>query len=181
MTTYETKAASHDMKAVHTAFADTVNDIDTARHDVLLNEKLNRIDAEIIQVKSRMEKISRAAQRPLQSAAAVVEEDPELKAAFGSYLRRGNETGLQALQTKALDISVPAEGGYTVTPQIDANIELRLRAVSPLRAVAQNVQVGTSGYSKLVASSGLTSGWAAEQDARPTTAATTFTQISASG
>lgn len=177
MIDYTIKAAAHDMKAVHTAFTDAVNDIETAQHDVLLEDKLSRIDAEVNQVKSRLDQLSRAAQRPGLSKTSAAEPDTAHKAAFQAYLRRGNEAGLQALQTKALDIAVPAEGGYTVTPQIDTNIELRLRAISPIRAVAQVVQVGTSGYSKLVASSGLTSGWAAEQDARPTSVATTFSQI----
>ena len=52
-----------------------------------------------------------------------------------------------------------------------------MTAISPIRAVANVVTVGTAGYRKLVTSGGTPSGWAGETDARGETATPTFHEI----
>ncbi len=61
--------------------------------------------------------------------------------------------------------------------EIDARIDRTLTAISPIRAVANVVTVGTAGYRKLVTSGGTPSGWAGETDARTETATPTFHEI----
>jgi HK97 family phage major capsid protein len=101
--------------------------------------------------------------------------DVQQKAEFvDGYVRRGFT---EALQSKALNATLPAEGGFAVPQLIDQLIEKRLRDISPIRSIAQVVQVGSSGYRKLVSSAGLTSGWVAETVARPETLATTFSEV----
>ena len=58
--------------------------------------------------------------------------------------------------------TVPADGGYAVPQEIDAMIAAQLKAISPIRALAQVVQTGTAGYRKLVTTGGTPSGWASE-------------------
>jgi HK97 family phage major capsid protein len=68
------------------------------------------------------------------------------------YIRRGVESGLDAKVTE------DAIGGYAIPSDIDAAIDRTLRQLSPVRAIANAVRVGSAGYRKLVAS-GPTSGW----------------------
>jgi HK97 family phage major capsid protein len=88
------------------------------------------------------------------------------------YLRRGTEVEL-----KGLSGAVAADGGYAIPQEIDAEIDATLKAISPIRAIANVVRVGSSGYRKLVTQNGVASGWAAEIAARPETAAPKFNEI----
>ena len=91
------------------------------------------------------------------------------------YLRRGQE-----LELKSLSGAVAADGGYAIPQEIDAQIDATLKAVSPIRAIANVVQVGSSGYRKLVTQNGVASGWAAETAARDETDTPTFSEITPS-
>ena len=88
------------------------------------------------------------------------------------YLRRGTEAEL-----KSVSGAVLADGGYAIPQEIDAVIDATLKAISPIRAIANVVRVGSSGYRKLVTQNGVASGWAAEIAARPETAAPKFNEI----
>ncbi len=98
--------------------------------------------------------------------------DPARSAFVEGYLRKGREVEL-----KSFAGNVPADGGYAVPKEIDAVIDATLKSISPIRAVANVVQVGSAGYRKLVTTNGVASGWASEVAARPTTATPTFNEI----
>jgi HK97 family phage major capsid protein len=90
------------------------------------------------------------------------------------YLRRGLEHGVEL---KAMSGATDAAGGYAVPEEIDAAIERTLSAISPIRAIASVVKVGSAGYRKLVTSGGTPSGWASEVAARPETGTPTFHEV----
>jgi HK97 family phage major capsid protein len=94
--------------------------------------------------------------------------------AFAQYLRRGITGGLEM---KAIDSSTGALGGYAVPDELDSQIDATLKAISPIRSIANVVKVGSAGYRRLVASGGTPSGWAAYDADRPETATPTFTEI----
>ena len=98
---------------------------------------------------------------------------PAGDAAFGAFLR-GGAAGLEA---KAMSGASDAAGGYAVPQEIDARIDAALKAVSPIRSIANVVKVGTSGYRKLVATGGFESGWAAETAARDETDTPVFNEV----
>ncbi|MGC1468237.1 MAG: phage major capsid protein [Sphingorhabdus sp.] len=98
--------------------------------------------------------------------------NPARSAFVEGYLRKGREVEL-----KSFAGNVPADGGYAVPKEIDAVIDATLKSISPIRAVANVVQVGSAGYRKLVTTNGVASGWASEVAARPTTATPTFNEI----
>lgn len=108
--------------------------------------------------------------RPQLAAGDAV--DPARSAFVEGYLRKGREVEL-----KSFAGNVPADGGYAVPREIDAVIDATLKSISPIRAVANVVQVGSAGYRKLVTTNGVASGWASEVAARPTTATPTFNEI----
>lgn len=98
---------------------------------------------------------------------------PAGSAAFETFLR----AGAGAVEMKALSGASEAAGGYAVPEEIDALIDATLKSISPIRAIANVVTVGSSGYRKLVTSGGLASGWAAETGARAETATPSFNEI----
>ena len=93
-------------------------------------------------------------------------------AAFDGFVRSG-----VVVEQKAFTGATGDQGGYAVPREIDAQIDAVLKNASPIRRIANVVQVGTAGYRKLVTTGGTPSGWAAETDARPVTATPTFVEI----
>jgi HK97 family phage major capsid protein len=108
--------------------------------------------------------------RPVLSGARMA--DPAKAAFVDGYLRRGAEVEL-----KSFSGAVAADGGYAVPKEIDAIIDATLKGISPIRAIANVVRVGSAGYRKLVTQNGVTSGWASETATRPETATPTFNEI----
>jgi HK97 family phage major capsid protein len=110
-----------------------------------------------------------ASERPLLSGAKS-EKSPFVE----RYLRRGLEHGVEL---KAMSgVSDPA-GGFAVPEEIDAAIERTLSAISPIRAIANVVKVGSAGYRKLVVSGAMPAGWASETGARGETQTPVFNEV----
>ncbi|MFM5954294.1 MAG: phage major capsid protein [Novosphingobium sp.] len=140
-----------------------------ARQDAA-EQALSSLRGDVDEVKSRLEKVSRAAARPALAAGDTA--SPELKGFVEGYLRMGREAEL-----KSVNAGTSADGGYAVPREIDAMIAAQLKVISPIRAIAQVVQVGTAGYRKLVTTSTAASGWVSETGARPETATSKFNEI----
>lgn len=128
--------------------------------DPLLGEKLQKLDR-------RIDALSLKAARPVDGAGAT--EDPELNAAWSRYLRRGDESGLTQLDTKALSVGTDSQGGYVAPPELDRLIEARLQHSSPMRQIATVRQTSAGVYRKPV-SLGVGAQWAGETEARSETA-----------
>jgi HK97 family phage major capsid protein len=122
------------------------------------------------EVKARLHRVSRAAARP--ALAGIADTAPEVKGFVDGYLRKGREA-----EVKSITGSLPGDGGYAVPQEIDALIASQLKDLSPIRSVAQVVQVGTAGYRKLVTTGGTASGWVSETAGRPETATPKFEEI----
>lgn len=133
---------------------------------------ITSLRGDVDEVKSRLDKVARAATRPAMGAAATPDNAPEVKSFVDGYLRLGRETEL-----KSMTSTPPADGGFAVPRQIDAAIVSRLARISPIRSIAQVVQTGTGGYRKLVTTTGVSSGWVSETALRPETATPQFAEI----
>jgi len=96
----------------------------------------------------------------------------ERSGAFSGFVRTG-----AALEMKAFTGVTGGEGGFAIPREIDAVIDATLKGVSPIRSIANVVQVGSAGYRKLVTTGGAPSGWASEVAARPVTASPNFVEI----
>jgi HK97 family phage major capsid protein len=90
------------------------------------------------------------------------------------YLRRGIDTGLEA---KSLDDVSGSTGGFAIPREIDEKIDHTLATISPIRAIANVVKVGSSNYRKLITVGGAPSGWVGFEAARPETATPVFTEV----
>lgn len=134
------------------------------------DQAIGALRTDVEEVKSRLDRVGRAAARPSLGGADTA--SPELKGFVDGYLRQGRETEL-----KSMTQAVLADGGYAVPREIDALIAAQLKKRSPIRQIAQVVQVGTSGYRKLISTGGTASGWVSETAARPETASPKFAEI----
>ena len=108
--------------------------------------------------------------RPVLSGGSIV--DPARAAFVNGYLRRGSEVEL-----KSFSGTIATDGGFAVPKEIDDIVDATLKSISPIRAIANVVRVGSAGYRKLVTQNGVASGWAAEAGGRPETATPTFNEI----
>ena len=137
-------------------------------------EAIAALRGDIAEVKGRLDKVNRAAVRPVIGGAAegAIEASPELKGFVDGYLRMGRETEL-----KSLSIGSSADGGFAVPRPIDAEIARRLVKISPVRSVANVVQTSTSGFRRLISIGGTASGWASETGARTETASPKLAEI----
>lgn len=140
-----------------------------ARQDAA-DQAIGALRTDVDEVKSRLEKVSRAAGRPLIASGGGT--SPELKGFVDGYLRMGREAEL-----KSVTGAVAADGGFAVPREIDAMIAAQLKTISPIRAVAQVVKIGTAGYRKLITNSAASSGWVSEIAARPETTTSKFSEI----
>jgi HK97 family phage major capsid protein len=131
------------------------------------DEEVAQLREEVALLKARVE--ARPAVRPALSGAKA-ERSPFVE----SYLRKGVEAGIEL---KAMVGTSDAAGGYAVPEEIDAAIERTLKAISPIRAIANVVKVGSAGYRKLVTTGGTPSGWVSETAGRPETDTPVFQEI----
>lgn len=134
------------------------------------DEAIATLRTDVDDVKSRLDRVSLAASRPALSATA--SDTAEAARFVDGYLRQGRET-----EVKSLSGASGRDGGYAVPRTIDALIARELVEISPIRALAQVVQTGTSGYRKLVATGGTASGWVSETVARPETDTPRFEEV----
>ncbi len=140
-----------------------------ARQDAA-EQALGALRSDVDEVKSRLDRVSRAAARPAIGGGAA--PSLELKGFVNGYLRHGREAEL-----KSVSGAVAADGGFAVPREIDALISMQLKTISPIRAISQVVQTGSAGYRKLVTAGGSASGWVSEVAARPETTTPKFNEI----
>ena len=131
-------------------------------------QAIGLLRSDLDEVKARMDRVSRAAARPVLTGAPSI----EVKGFVDGYLRHGRET-----EVKSINGMTPADGGYAVPREIDVAIARELVETSPIRAIAQVVQVGSAGYRKLIVTGGTASGWVGETAARPETDTPDFAEI----
>lgn len=100
--------------------------------------------------------------------------------AFNAYLRTGDDDALRglALEGKALNSAVAADGGYLVDPQTADTIRSMLVSTSSIRAIAQVVQVEAASFDVLIDRSEVGSGWATEAAAQAETGTPVLERIS---
>ncbi|WP_292028188.1 phage major capsid protein [Brevundimonas sp. UBA2416] len=174
--TPEARAAMHEMMAAFEAFKGAndarLDEIERkSSADVLLEEKVARIDQAVASAQARLDRVVSEGRRPGLAAApsgvpAQGRDDKETKAAFDGYLKTGQSFGLEL---KAGLSTASNSAGYVVPEQTERAIERRLMAGSPMREIATVRTVGAGVFRKPVSTAGVASGWVAETAARPET------------
>ena len=116
--------------------------------DVVTEEKLQRIDTALDDHKRRIDSLALKAGRPhLGRQHRDFGQNPVLgehRGAFQAYIRKGDATGLAALDHKALSIGSDPDGGYLAPEETETEIGRLLRQSSPIRAIAGRRRVSAS-------------------------------------
>ncbi len=100
---------------------------------------------------------------------------PNTRRPLTEYLRTGGERtkvnveekARIAFEKKAMAVQSEPDGGYAVIPQVETQIDQTIRDISPVRAAATVVQIGTDRLRRPFNVHGTNSGWAAETGGRP--------------
>jgi HK97 family phage major capsid protein len=138
------------------------------RGDVLLDQKVDRINATLSQ---RMDDIALKHARPALEGRGRVNDaaSREHKSAFDAYVRCGEAGSLRAIETKAMSVGSDADGGYLVPVELEHSISQRLASISPIRGLASVREISASVYKKPFMTTGPATGWVGETDARTQT------------
>jgi HK97 family phage major capsid protein len=147
--------------------------LERRRGDPLLEEKVDRIGAELDALKLKSARPALARGEETTEGAA----HREHKAAFEAYVRTGESATLRTLEVKALSVGSNPDGGYLVPPELEREIGRRLADLSPIRAIAAVREVSASLYKKPFMTAGPAVGWVGETDARPQTATPTLAEL----
>jgi len=149
-------------------------EIEKGKPDPLTEEKMARMDARIDSITVKQARPPLASER----SAAQTHEAREHKAAFHEYVRRGESSGLRALEVKAMSVGSNPDGGYTVPVEIEKQIGARLTVISPIRRIAGVREISGNVYKKPFMTAGPAVGWVGETDVRAQTASATLDSIS---
>jgi HK97 family phage major capsid protein len=141
---------------------------------ILQGERIAGLEARINEIDAAVKARAVAAARPPLDGVKGADVDPQRVAFVDRYLRKGLEAGVEL---KSFSGASGGAGGYAVPREIDAMVDSALKAISPIRQIANVVKVGTAGYRKLVTTGGVASGWASEIGARAETGTPTFNEI----
>ncbi|MBX9710078.1 MAG: phage major capsid protein [Xanthobacteraceae bacterium] len=161
------------------------------RGDVLLDEKVDRINSALDAQMKRIDDLALKNARPLLEgnrlegnrrdgtrARTAGSAAREHKSAFDAYVRGGESAGLKAIETKALSSGSDADGGYLVPDELEHEIGQRLAAISPIRAISMVREISGGVYKKPFMTAGPATGWVGETDARTQTTSPTLDALS---
>jgi len=132
--------------------------------------KLAAINAHLDKLQDQIDRTETALRRP--QVGELAPEAPDLaayKAAYGTYLRKGEDSGLAELEHKALSVGSDPDGGYTVTPEMSSRVATTIFESSPIRELATVETIGASSMEIIVDDDEPSSGWVAESASRAET------------
>jgi HK97 family phage major capsid protein len=171
----ETRAAVSALQTAWTEFR-SANDARLAEiekrgsSDVIVTEKVDRINAAITDVRARIDELELRAKRsgaPADNDNDGTPEQRAYRADFQGFLKRGLET--TALQTRAMSVSDNTDGGFLTAPEIDQNVARLQRDLNPIRQIVTVRSTTGTSYKRPISKSNNTSGWTGERTSRPQT------------
>jgi HK97 family phage major capsid protein len=149
--------------------------------DVIVEEKVDRINAALDAQQQRLDQLTLKAARPTlagERAERGGHQAREHKSAFESYVRTGESAGLRALEVKAMSVGSNPDGGYLVPSEVESEIGRRLAAISPIRSIAGVREISANVYKKPFMTAGPATGWVGETGARTQTTSPTLAELS---
>lgn len=142
--------------------------------DVLVNEKIGRIDASISAVEAAVQAMNvQLAAAQMNAAGDQKPRTPEQLAYAGEFQAHFRKGDINA----ALSVGSNPDGGYTAPIEWDRTITDALKIVSPMRRLASVQSITGRGYTKLFNDRNIGSGWVGETAARPQTSTPQLTPL----
>ena len=120
-------------------------------------DKISQIEVASLRPHSELENPKSAAQ------------DLEYKKAFVSYLRKGNESTLAALEKKTLSVGNNNDGGYLVTHQMSNEMIRAIFETSPMRQLASLTSISSDALEIIEDYDEAYAGWTHETETRTET------------
>jgi len=147
--------------------------------DVITNEKVERINAAVTAQQRVLDQLAVTAGRPPVGGeiGAHSPERYEQKAQFDAFMRRGTLSP-SSMEHKALSVGTGSDGGYLVPDETEQTVMMRLRDVSPIRAIAGQRDVTGTVFKKPFSITGPGTGWVSETAARPETTSPSLAELS---
>lgn len=167
-TALEVKAA---VDALHGAFETFKQEHANAGTDPLDQAKLDRLNANVGVLQTRVDQLSAKSKRPGFGADDAPAGSEYKQQFINGFVRQG-------IEAKSLNVTTDAEGGSAVPEEIDSTVDTVLADLSPVRSVANVVRVGSSNYKKLITLGQPASGWVGETASRPETNTPVFEEVS---
>jgi HK97 family phage major capsid protein len=178
------------IKAAFEQFKDAndqrIKAIETGKADVVLDEKVERINATIGELQGQLadmavkaaartlsgsgeDKVAQAAARFSFEVGQTVDAEAfsRYKSALDVYMRRGAATPADV--RAEMSVGTDPDGGYSVTPDMSGRIVERIRETSPMREVATVLTIGTDALEGFNDLDEAESGWVGEKQARDDT------------
>lgn len=148
--------------------------------DPLTAGKVDRINQAVDEQKRVLDALVTRSHRPALGVKSVRDFGRSLEHsdAFSRYIRKGDEQGLRAMESKAMSYASGPDGGFLVPDETEAAIGKRLANLSPIRAISSVRQVSGAVLKKPFAISGPAVGWVGETEARIETDASTLSELS---
>lgn len=142
--------------------------------DVLTREKVERMNSVIDALQEKVTRQTLASKRSAKGYdTAHAPYDPaadDHAKAFSSFLRKGQDADLIALERKAMTVGSDPEGGYLVPSDLSERIITRQREITPMRQLATVMEVSTDALEMLSDRNEAEANWVAETDSRIETA-----------
>lgn len=152
--------------------ADVVSEEKVERINRALSEQKTALERAVSEQKAALERVALEHKRPHGGESAPADGlAPERKAAFQSYVRRGDVSAMTRLEQKSdfLQAGADSDGGYLVPEETERRIDSLLAEVSPIRSIATVRQIAGQSFRLPVSRGGFASGWAAETGGRAQT------------
>lgn len=99
----------------------------------------------------------------------MTEAEAKHREAAHAFIRKGDVSGYDAPELKALSAGTDPDGGYTITTEMDRMISRIVSEASPIRSVANVAIIGGGQLKRLINVGGTGSGWVGESESRPQT------------
>lgn len=120
-----------------------------------LQASVDKINGEFTKLNADLVELAKKSNRPQVDSKGLTPEQAEYKQAFGTFLRKGNDNGLEELQRKAYNSASGPDGGYLVLPEMDAEITRVVGLTSALGRLATVKNIGTDTYKKMAKTKGM--------------------------
>ena len=139
--------------------------------DTLLRETETRLLNTIADLQQQLDQMTEAqANIGSGGAEAATPEQREYETTFANFMRRGDESGVQAARiNNTMTVGSDPDGGYLAPVEWDRQITDALVEVSQMRQLATVMPVTGRGFTHLYNKRGVSSGWVGETDNRPKT------------
>lgn len=124
-----------------------------------LQASVDKMNADFKKMNDELVEIAKKANRPQNDPSdkkQLTEEQIAYKKAFGTFVRKGTDTGLEDLQRKAYHSGSGPDGGFLVLPEMDKEIIRVVGVVSAIGRLARQVTISSDTYKKMAKKSGMT-------------------------